>query len=311
MAPNCPNGHPWNENARLSYRVHRYCLICTIDTAAQSRTYSATYTGKCPKGHPYTRANTMIVSTQNSKVCLTCKHAIDARPRLVSEEVFQEIMRRARAGETANALSGRKSHRGNVVLSNSITIVHFSNLKTTEGRELKQLLAQNAKMSRYARFGVKAWLPNRREFLAAQLVKSSDVAEVTKALNNHFGSSHREQNVQLRAWKWGLKFSEKSSTIVAAPASLRFPHGSLMERLVALLPKNLARDHRDDLIGEIAMAVFGERIPEANLEAHVRVLVSRSFKADHNPWGDISLDAPIFRDGVTTFVDTVTTGLWQ
>jgi hypothetical protein len=84
-----------------------------------------------------------------------------------------------------------------------------------------------------------------------------------------------------------------------------------MERLVALLPKNLARDHRDDLIGDIAMAVFEGRVLETGLEAHVRMLVRRSFKADHDRWGTISLDVPIFGDGTITLGDTVTTGLWQ
>jgi hypothetical protein len=84
-----------------------------------------------------------------------------------------------------------------------------------------------------------------------------------------------------------------------------------MERLVALLPKNLARDHRDDLISDIAMLVFEGRVPEAHLEASVRMLVRRSFRADHNPWGDESLDAPIFADSTTTLGDTITTGLWQ
>ena len=82
-----------------------------------------------------------------------------------------------------------------------------------------------------------------------------------------------------------------------------------MERLVGLLPMNLARDHRDDLISEIALAVFEGRVPERDLEAHVRTLVRRSFRVDHDPWGDLSLDLPI--TGTTLRLgDTVTRGLW-
>jgi hypothetical protein len=44
---------------------------------------------------------------------------------------------------------------------------------------------------------------------------------------------------------------------------------------------------------------------------HVRMLVRRSFKADHNPWGDVSLDAPLFEDGTMTSGDTIMTSLWQ
>jgi hypothetical protein len=59
------------------------------------------------------------------------------------------------------------------------------------------------------------------------------------------------------------------------------------------------------------MLVFEGRVPEASLEAHVRMLIRRSFKADHDQWGAISLDTPIFRDGNITLGDRVTAGLWQ
>jgi hypothetical protein len=73
----------------------------------------------------------------------------------------------------------------------------------------------------------------------------------------------------------------------------------------------LARDHRDDLIGEIALAVFSGRIPEADLDAHVRILVRHSFKADHDQWSQIdSLDVPLYEDSSVTLGDTVTRGLW-
>jgi hypothetical protein len=213
---------------------------------------------------------------------------------------------------TINVMLARGPRRLDKALAaNSVTLTRLTTLKTPEGRELKQLFAQNARMAHAMRCGVNAWLPSRREFLAAQFAKLSDIASVTKALNDHFGSSHSERNVQAHAWKWDLKFSRKPSIIVAAPVGLRLPPGSLMERLVALLPKSLARDHRDDLISDIAMLVFEERVPEASLEANVRMLVRRSFKADHNPWGDESLDAPIFADSTTTLGDTITTGLWQ
>jgi hypothetical protein len=98
----------------------------------------------------------------------------------------------------------------------------------------------------------------------------SDIASVTKALNDHFGSSHSERTVRHHAWRWGLKIVRKPAIISGAPIGLRLPVGSLMERLVALLPKNLARDHRDDLISDIAMLVFEGRVPESDLEANVR-----------------------------------------
>jgi hypothetical protein len=252
----------------------------------------------------------VIVSTQNGKVCLTCKRAASARARILNPDLIPRILDLARQGATINALLARGPNKLDKALApNSVTLTRLTNLKTSEGRELKQLFKQNERMAHVMRYGANAWLPVKREFLAAQLAKSSNVAEVTKALNNHFGSSHDERNVQLRAWKWGLKFSRKPSIIIAVPGGLRLPPGSLMERLVALLPKNLARDHRDDLIGEIALAVFEGRVPEASLEAHVRTLVRQSFKADHDPWGDVSLDTTIPGTELLR-IDTVSEGLW-
>lgn len=38
--------------------------------------------------------------------------------------------------------------------------------------------------------------------------------------------------------------------------ALRFPVGSLLDRINTVVPRYLARDHRDDIIGEMALAVY-------------------------------------------------------
>jgi len=247
--------------------------------AEARRNDPATYTGKCLKGHAYTRENTVIVSTQNSKVCLTCKRAASARAGRVNADLIPTILDLARRGATVNALLARGPQALDKALApNTVTITRLTNLKTPEGRELKRLFAQNAKMAHAMRYGMNAWLPAKREFLAAQFEQTRDIEVIATALNERFGSTHTPTAVKHRAWKWSIKHVAAPSIIVSASASLRFPPGSLMERLVALLPKKLARDHRDDLIGDIAMVVFEGRVPEASLEAHVRMLVRRSFK---------------------------------
>jgi hypothetical protein len=70
--------------------------------------------------------------------------------------------------------------------------------------------------------------------------------------------------------------------------------------IVALPPMNLARDHR---------AVFEGRVPEAHLAGHVRALIRRVFKADQNPWGDLSLDTVISGTDILR-INTVSKGLW-
>lgn len=57
----------------MSYLGYRSCIACTRAKAEARALDPATYTGKCPKGHEYTRENTLIVLTHNQKMCLTCK----------------------------------------------------------------------------------------------------------------------------------------------------------------------------------------------------------------------------------------------
>jgi hypothetical protein len=58
---------------------------------------------------------------------------------------------------------------------NTVTLTHLTKLKTSEGRELKQLFAQNAKMAHAMRYGVNAWLPAKHEFLATQFEHTRDL----------------------------------------------------------------------------------------------------------------------------------------
>ncbi len=57
------------------------------------------------------------------------------------------------------------------------------------------------------------------------------------------------------------------------------------------------------------MAVFSNLVPESHLEAHVRLLVRRSFKSDHNQWGDESLDTALPGTELLR-IDTISEGLW-
>jgi hypothetical protein len=51
MGPNCPNGHPWSENAKFNYRGYRFCDACAREKAEKRRNDPMTYTGACPQGH--------------------------------------------------------------------------------------------------------------------------------------------------------------------------------------------------------------------------------------------------------------------
>src|SRR4029453_13780886 len=60
--------------------------------------------GGCSHGHEFTRENTMI-NSQNQKVCRTCKQKPDARPRSLKPGEMDEILKRARRGETTYEIS--------------------------------------------------------------------------------------------------------------------------------------------------------------------------------------------------------------
>jgi hypothetical protein len=79
MGPNCPNGHPWAANTRFNHRGYRFCIACNEMKAEARRNDPTTFTGQCPKGHAYTLENTLIVPSQNIKVCLICKREGGAR----------------------------------------------------------------------------------------------------------------------------------------------------------------------------------------------------------------------------------------
>ena len=70
-----------------------------------------TYTGSCPNGHAYTRENTTITG-RNAKICRACKEKPGARPQTaLKPEVMDEILKRARRGETVNEISGEGALR--------------------------------------------------------------------------------------------------------------------------------------------------------------------------------------------------------
>ena len=103
----------------------------------------------------------------------------------------------------------------------------------------------------------------------------------------------------------------KAPKLQPLTTALRFPAGSLLDRINAVVPRHLSRNHRDDVIGEMILAVYEGRLEEADIERCVRGFVNIGYRRDHDKYGPVSLDVPIFGDSSTTLGDMVTTGLWQ
>jgi hypothetical protein len=113
-----------------------------------------------------------------------------------------------------------------------------------------------------------------------------------------------ERRAQLRA--------ERASVVKPAkPSIVRLANLDLLDRINAVVPRNLPRDQRDDIIGAMAAAVLEGNLRPDALVAGVRRFVSASFKSDHNRWGAVSLDTPAYRDSETPLIETISRGLWD
>jgi hypothetical protein len=117
---------------------------------------------------------------------------------------------------------------------------------------------------------------------------------------------------EIEAWREAWAASETESPqhrdFQNAPSIIRGA-ADWIDRINAAVPHSLARDQRQDIISDMAEAVLAGRLPVTAIEARAGEFVRARFRADHNRWGDVSLDLPIV--GTTLRLgDTVTRGLW-
>jgi hypothetical protein len=316
MGPNCPAGHPWATNAKFDYRGYRLCDACAREKAEKRRNDPMTYTGACPQGHAYTRENTSITCL-NTKVCVACMRKPDAKPRPLQLGQMDELLRRARNGATVNLLSGEGGlkHRGKGIISR-VRLLAACCPDTPEARELKALLKQNGDaLVGQGRLKYR-WSPETVALLAAGYEKGLSSKKIAGLINEKFNGDFNARTIYSKANKLGLERSVR--IIVPKPPKLpplttvlRFPVGSLLDRINAVVPRYLSRDHRDDVIGEMVLAVYEGRLEEADIERCVRGFVNVGYRRDHDKYGPVSLDVPIFEEGTITLGDMVTTGLWQ
>jgi hypothetical protein len=107
-------------------------------------------------------------------------------------------------------------------------------------------------------------------------------------------------------------------TIITAP---RISHHNprqverAIERINVAVPRHLQRDHRDDTISDMTFAWLEGRLRDVDIERNASSFVRARFKSDHNRYGDLSLDVPIYVDGSATLLDSLSTdsgaGYWD
>jgi hypothetical protein len=107
-------------------------------------------------------------------------------------------------------------------------------------------------------------------------------------------------------------------SVIAAPAiSLRNPAAAarIIDRINRAVSRGLQWDHRDDTISDMACAWLEGRLQEDDIEKRAGEFARSRFKSDHNKYGDLSLDVPIYVDGSTTLMDRLSTetesGYWD
>lgn len=99
-------------------------------------------------------------------------------------------------------------------------------------------------------------------------------------------------------------------SIVTAPAIIRAAD-DIMDIITAAVPRYHSKDVRDDAIQNIWLAVIERRLKRDEITSRAYKFVRAEYNINHNKYGPRSLDVPIWIDGKTTLLDTLTRGLWD
>jgi hypothetical protein len=59
------------------------------------------------------------------------------------------------------------------------------------------------------------------------------------------------------------------------------------------------------------LAVIERRLKRSEIASRACEFIRAEYQANYNAWGTRSLDVPIWIDGNTTLLDTLTRGLWD
>jgi hypothetical protein len=107
------------------------------------------------------------------------------------------------------------------------------------------------------------------------------------------------------------------TNLIEAPAiAARCPANTerVMQRIAVAMPGYLQRDLRDDVVADMVLAWWSGQLNERDIERRAAEFERVRFKSDHNRYGDLSLDVPLWIDTNTTLLDTLasgTSGLWD
>lgn len=310
--PNCPNGHSWIENAKFNCRGYRFCNACTAAKAEERRNDPATYTGCCPHGHPFTRANTLITN-QNARTCLACAKNgwLNAPVTRISKERIQLVLEKARAGVPRNEIIGQtpsKRGQGTGLISNG-AMYRLVRMDTPEAKELKQLLEKNAFRGRRPY----RWSQEQTATLI-QMLPSSSISSIAKNLNR-MGGRFTTGAIYSKVHKLGLERVHiiRSSIptpiltgIIAAPSHEIF---TVIDRCV---PRYLDFHKRKDVMQDMMLAVLEGRLALEDAPRRYREFLRLADHMFPTKFAPRSIDEPAFRSTGSRMplIETLSEGLW-
>jgi hypothetical protein len=234
---------------------------------------------------------------------------------MISSEKMQILLAKARTGMSAYTLCGRtpsllKASAGSDKTApiSTNTLRTLLTLPNPECRELKELLDRNSFRGRRSY----RWTAECASLLATEAAGSSNFSDITRLINDRFGADFTVAAVMTKANKLGIiRHARRGAPRLVIPklapptTVLRFSLGSLLDRINSSVPRHLARDHRDDVIGEMALAVYEGQLMECDIERRAREFVNAGYRREHNCFGAVSLDVPLFEEGKAALSDTI------
>ena len=235
----------------------------------------------CPNGHPFDGKN-LVIDSRGSRVCRTCR---------------REALRR-----------WKRNHP-----EEHVTAHRLENKK----RRIR-LRKEGSHRHGFSRGNIAQTVTRDHAEQIFEAVRNNGVLRAAYPIIGYWRTkAFLFFNPKVRAALSKLRDPLKKN-IITAPGILR--HNStkvarVIERINRAVPRHLTRDHRDDAISDMALAWLEGRLRDDDIERAAPKFVRDRFKLDHNKYGDLSLNVPIYVDGNVTLMDTLSTdsgaGYWD
>jgi hypothetical protein len=228
---------------------------------------------------------------------------------------MDELLKRARRGETVNEISGEGPlrFRGKGVISR-MRLLNASLGSSPEAIELRALLKQNAEAAVGNGPPMSRWSYESIAMLRTGFEDGTNTKKLADEINTRFSRDFSVGAIYARAHKLGIM--RRARILTPKPAKLppltavrHFPMGSLLDRISVVVPRHLARDHRDDTIADMVEAVLNGRLAEYDIRKRAREFINSVYDVNMIRWEMSRSTHPIPGTDLLR-INTVSEGLW-